>query len=165
MRLSRRQKIYASVIAGLLVALWLRPSTQAPAAVLPSVAPAASHGIERVSSVRSASLPVMVDRAGQMPQGLFSVDAPKPPEPKPLEIPSMVSAPQIPELHLLGWVLADRVAWVSVSIGEVGYTLQPGEEADAGYRYDGVNDGMAVFTHLADGTKRQYPLSDVQISQ
>lgn len=157
-----RHGVYALSIGVLLLALWLRPTPRAPVTVMPissgqRVRPAAHQDTV-------LSLPVMVDRDGGMPLDLFAVDPPAAPvAPEPVASPP-TGPPPPPDLRLLGWVLADRVPWVSVQANNTSYTLRPDEQVEDLYRYDGVREGMAVFTYLPDGTSRQYPISDVTFS-
>jgi len=164
MKFPLRRRVYAAAIASLLLALWLRPAPEAPATVLPAPSRTARPLAMPAPSGPLAPTPV-AGRLGRMPQDLFGVEPPPPaPTTRPVDMP-VASAPPVPQLQLLGWVLADRVAWVSVTVGNASYTLKPGEQAEALYRYDGVEEQMAVFTYLPDGTTRQYPLSEVQISE
>lgn len=164
MRFSKRHRLYAIAIGGLLLALWLRPTPEAPATVLAAAPHAAHRSSSSMQADGIAALSAVAGREGRMPAGLFAVDAPLPPQTHPVELPP-VGPPPVPELRLLGWVLSDKVPWVSVTVGNEGYALQPGEQAESLYRYDGVQEGTALFTYLPDGTRRQYPISDVQISE
>lgn len=164
MKFPLRRRIYAAAIASLLLALWLRPAPEAPATVLPAPSRTARPLAMPVAPATLAPATV-AGRSGRMPEDLFGVEPPPPPPPtRPVDLP-VASAPPVPPLQMLGWVLADRVPWVSVTVGNASYTLQPGEQAEALYRFDGVEEQMAVFTYLPDGTTRQYPLSEVQISE
>ena len=162
MKRPTRYGVYVLSIGALLLALWLRPVSEVPATVLPA---ASSQRVQSVTRQQvDPALPAMLDRRGSMPVALFAVDPPAP-----MATPEPVAAmpagpPPPPELRLLGWVLADQVPWVSVQANNTSYTLQPDEQVEGLYRFDGVHEGMAVFTYLPDGTSRQYPVSDVTLS-
>lgn len=177
---STRHRIYAISIVGLVLALWLRPASETTATVMParsaarspaSSAPsaAADGRMAAATSTQSASrgvnavgdaAPMLAERSGRMPDNLFA--APPPPTPQ-VPVVEVVAEPVFvaPDLQMLGWLQSGQVHWVSVMSNNTSYTLQPGEQVEEHYRYEGVRDGMAVFTSLRDGTSREYPISDV----
>lgn len=160
----KRRRIYAFSIAGLLLALWLRPATESTATVMPtrSTVPTALPSRE-TPRPDPAGASVLAARAGQMPGDLFA-SPPLIAAAAPMLDVSVSPIASAPDLQMLGWVLSGQVHWVSVMCNNTSYTLQPGEQVDEHYRYEGVREEMAVFTSLRDGTSREYPISDVTIS-
>lgn len=177
---STRHRIYAISIVGLVLALWLRPAPETTATVMPARTAASSPASNSASASASArtagampapsvsrggnavgdGAPMLVDRGGRMPDDLFTALPPTTPQAPVVEVigePVFVA----PDLQMLGWLQSGQVHWVSVMSNNTSYTLQPGEQVEEHYRYEGVRDEMAVFTSLRDGTSREYPISDV----
>lgn len=177
---STRHRIYAVCIVGLVLALWLRPAPETTATVMPARSGAGSPAPNdpsvsadtrtaavpsmpstlRGSNAMADGVPVLADRGGRMPDDLFT--APPPPTPQ-APVVEVIGEPVFvaPDLQMLGWVQSGQVHWVSVMSNNTSYTLQPGEQVEEHYRYEGIRDEMAVFTSLRDGTSREYPISDV----
>lgn len=160
---STRRRLYAISIIGLVLALWLRPAPEIAATVLPARPSAPTPSQPLPVAVAVSSLPLLTERRGSMPGGLFAAP-PRPPQQAPMV--EVIGEPVsiAPDLQMLGWVQAGQVHWVSVMSNSTNYTLQPGEQVEEHFRYEGVRDEMAVFTHLRDGTTREYPISDTTIS-
>lgn len=106
------------------------------------------------------SLPALSQReATPFPQELFVADpVPQPPTLAPVVEPTPAPAPKEPKI--LGWMLSEAVPYVFVDWEGASHTLKPSETLDDAYRFDGIDDGFADFTHLPTGQTRQYVVTD-----
>ncbi|WP_368564627.1 hypothetical protein [Pseudoxanthomonas sp. UTMC 1351] len=160
MNKSARVKLYTLAICALSAALWLRATPSEPAAIATSVVAAVS----RPKLAAPAAPSLLAERSAEpMPSELFTAPA-APPLSAPAP-PAPVLPPPPAEVRILGWMLSDAVPYVFVEWEKENYTLQPEQSVGDLYRFDRISEGSAQFTFLPDGTTRQYPVSDVTMSE
>lgn len=122
----------------------------------------------RAAESPEAPAPMLAARSQQpMAADLFAAPASVAAMPAPAttvaEIPSPTrSAP--PDLKVLGWMLADGKPVVFAQIGGEHFVLAPGQDADSPYRFDRLGGGLAVFTYLPNGTRREFAVGDPESS-
>lgn len=152
----KRTRLYAAVIGALVLALLLRPSAK------PEIVQGAQ--ITRIASPPAPvveALAIRERRIPAMPPALFASPAPPPPAAAAPPPPVLELPPVVPEVRILGWMQSGPQPYVFVEWERENYSLLPTQMLGESYRFDGIEEGMAEFTYLPDGTTRQYAVSDV----
>ena len=157
MKLSRRMRLYLLVIGVLVVAVILRPDGDARDADVGAVVEA----VERRRSVQQ--LPRINARESTMPDALFIADAPVVEAPAPAVVGPPIQAPEParPEISILGWMLSGATPHVFVEWKGENHALSPSQALDETYRFEGIDQGMAEFTYLPEGTVRLYRVGEL----
>lgn len=158
MKRSRRMRLYLLVIGVLVVAVILRPDGDArDAAHVGTVVEA----VERRGNVQR--LPRINARESTMPDALFIADAPVVEAPAPPVAGPPIQAPEPvrPEISILGWMLSGATPHVFVEWKGENHALSPSQALDETYRFEGIDQGMAEFTYLPEGTVRLYRVGEL----
>lgn len=71
-----------------------------------------------------------------------------------------VAQTALPDIKVLGWMLADSKPYIFLDWSNENYTLSPGESVGDMYRFDTIGQGFADFTFLPTGEARRYTVSD-----
>lgn len=157
MKRSRRMRLYLLVIGVLVVAVILRPDGDARDADVGAVVEA----VERRGGVQR--LPRINARESTMPDALFIADAPVVEAPAPAVAGPPIQAPEPPrpEIGILGWMLSGATPHVFVEWKGENHALSPSQALDETYRFEGIDQGMAEFTYLPEGTVRLYRVGEL----
>lgn len=157
MKRSKRMRLYCLVIGLLVVAVILRPDGEA----LDAEAGAVVEAVERRGNVQR--LPRINARESTMPDALFIADAPAVEAPAPPVVGPPVQAPEParPEIGILGWMLSGVTPHVFVEWKGENHALSPSQALDETYRFEGIDQGMAEFTYLPEGTVRLYRVGEL----
>jgi len=160
MKPNRRMRGYLVVIAVLGAAVLLRPGGEAQ-----------SGGVGIVEAVArpeaAQQLPHIQQRSAALPLALFEPASQALPEPAPAPPETVVipPAPQPPELIILGWMHSGATRHVFVEWREENYALAPSATLADTYRFEGIDQGMAQFTYLPDGTSRMFRVGDLDTAE
>lgn len=154
----KRARIYAAVIGMLVLAVLLRPSAA------PEVVQASRVARPHVEAGAEVQMPAIRGRrASSVTLDLFTSPDPPPPV-APTLAPVVVQSPAPPpEVRVLGWMSSGSRPYVFVEWENENYSLLPTQTLGDAYRFDGIENGVAGFTYLPDGTTRQYAVSDVTL--
>lgn len=157
MKLSKRMRLYLLVIGVLVVAVILRPDGEARDADVGTVVEA----VERRGNVQR--LPRINARESTMPDALFIADELVVEAPAPPVVGPSVQAPEParPEISILGWMLSGATPHVFVEWKGENHALSPSQSLDETYRFEGIDQGMAEFTYLPEGTVRLYRVGEL----
>ncbi|GEM_PF-1085307 len=163
MKLTPPMRIYLTVSAVLALMLLLRPegeATSGGAGIVPAV--------ER--PVHAPRLPGIRERSPSLPAALFETlvtveQAPPPPEPLQEPPPVVMYAPPPAEPRILGWMGSGATRHVFVEWHEENYALAPSTTLDEAYRFEGIEQGMAEFTYLLDGTTRMFRVGELDTTE
>lgn len=157
MKLTKRMRLYLLIIGVLSAAVILRPDGEA----LEPEAAAIVEAVERPSDVQR--LPRINVRESVMPDALFVAD-----EPVVEVFAPVVTSPSIqpaepvrPEIGILGWMLSGAKPHVFVEWKGENHALSPSQALDETYRFEGIDQGMASFTYLPEGTVRMYRVGEL----
>ena len=162
MKPGARMRGYLVVIGVLVIALVLRPDSEA-----------AGEGGDIVQAVERQHapqrLPRIRERAPSTPPALFAAATPATPEPDPkLSVPvPEFTQPMVqpPELVMLGWMRSHGTRHVFVEWKQENHALAPSAMLDDTYRFEGIDQGMAEFTYLPDGTTRMFRVGDLDTAE
>lgn len=157
MKVKLRIAMYLVVIGTLVTALFRQSSEGVEGASTASVVEA----IERRNGERP--LVRINERDSAIPSDLFVVDQ------LPMSMPvddfaeqavvPPVSAP--PEIKIIGWMRSESTPHVFVEWKDGSYALAPLGMLDDAYRFEGIDQGMAEFTYLPEGTSRYYRVGEL----
>lgn len=162
MKVDRRMRGYLLVVAVLVAALLLRPGSEAQGSAAGIV-----EAVERRAP--DQHLPRIRERSPSLPAALFGtvpaaapVPMPEPPPSPAVAVP--VTAPT-PELAILGWMRSGATRHVFVEWREENHALAPSATLDDTYRFEGIDQGMAEFTYLPDGTTRMFRVGELDTAE
>ncbi len=161
MKPGSRMRGYLAVIAVLVLALLLRPGSEAA-----SDADGIVQAVERRHAPQH--LPRIHARTPATPPALFASvrpaqePVPELPPPEPALAPL---AQQAPELVMLGWMRSGATRHVFVEWRQENHALAPSATLDDTYRFEGIDQGMAEFTYLPDGTTRMFRVGDLDTAE
>lgn len=163
MKPTPRMRIYFAVIAVLAAMLLLRPEGEATGGEAGIVA-----AVER--PVHAPGLPGIRGRSSSLPAALFATpvtveQAPPPPEPLQEPPPAVMYAPPPAEPRILGWMGSGAMRHVFVEWHDENYALAPSATLDDVYRFEGIEQGMAEFTYLPDGTTRMFRVGELDTAE
>lgn len=161
MKPDRRMRGYLLVVGVLVAALLLRPGSEAQEGAARLVEAVERHAPEQ-------RLPRILRRSPPLPAALFGT-APEPvpaplPEP-PTSAPAIPYAAPTPELAILGWMRSGATRHVFVEWREENHALAPSATLDDTYRFEGIDQGMAEFTYLPDGTTRMFRVGELDTAE
>lgn len=157
MRPASRTRLYVLVIGALVVALLARPDDDTGDSRVPVVIEA----VDRAGGERR--LPRINARESAIPAALFVVDESliEIPAPATVAQPVETLVPVRPEITILGWMLSGATPHVFVEWQGENHALIPSQTLDETYRFEGIDQGMAEFTFLPEGTARMYQVGDL----
>lgn len=162
MKSGSRMRGYLAVIAVLVLALLLRPDSEAA-----SDADGIVQAVERRDAPQR--LPRIHARMPSTPPALFASARPAMQAPVPELLPPdsalVPPVPQAPELVMLGWMRSGATRHVFVEWRQENHALAPSATLDDTYRFEGIDQGMAEFTYLPDGTTRMFRVGDLDTAE
>lgn len=152
-----RMRVYLAVVGALVLALSLRPDSDA----------AGGHDLGVVQAVErrgtAQRLPPLQARESVIPIRLFAIE-----ERIAVELSSPVAEPFFEpveppraEVIVLGWMQSGSTPHVFVEWRGENHALRPSQELDGTYRFEGIAQGMAEFTYLPEQTARLYRVGDL----
>ncbi|KAF1703331.1 hypothetical protein [Pseudoxanthomonas suwonensis] len=163
MKPTPRMRIYFAVIAVLAAMLLLRPEGEATSGDAGIVA-----AVERPG--HAPGLPGTRGRSPSLPDALVATpgtgeQAPPPPGPLQEPPPAVMYAPPPAEPRILGWMGSGAMRHVFVEWHDENYALAPSATLDDVYRFEGIEQGMAEFTYLPDGTTRMFRVGELDTAE